>query len=68
MKEGLPVPAEAESFTARPLDPLEFGGQGGRPKPPPKIRGSQFVRREEKKRPKLIVKIPFIQRPPKSNQ
>lgn len=34
---------------------IEFGGQGNKNKPPPKIRGSQFVKREEKIRPKLRI-------------
>lgn len=38
---------------------LEFGGQGNKNKPPPKIRGSQFVKREEKIKPKLTIRNPF---------
>jgi hypothetical protein len=47
------------------VDIMDFGGQGGKQKPPPKIRGSQFVKREQKQKPKLIVKKPFIPKRPK---
>lgn len=42
------------------------GGQGSRPKPPPKIRGSFFRREQEKKKsyPKPLPKPPK-QQPPK---
>lgn len=50
---------------------FSMGGQGKRPAPREKIRGSQFVRREEKIRPKLRInpfekwksKLPVIKRP-----
>jgi hypothetical protein len=32
-------------------------------KPPPKIRGSQFVKREEKIKPKQIIRKPFVPTP-----
>lgn len=37
--------------------------QGKGKQPREKIRGSQYVRREEKIRPKQTIRIPFIQRP-----
>lgn len=40
---------------------LELGQQGKQPQE--KVRGSQFWKREEKQRPKLTIRIPFIQRP-----
>lgn len=48
---------EYQPFTAG----LEFG-QGNNQKPPPKIRGSQFVKREEKVKPKLTIRNPYIQK------
>jgi len=42
---------------------FEFG-QGNKNKPQQKIRGSQFVKREEKKIPKNIIRKPFVVKKP----
>ena len=34
-----------------------------KPKPPTKIRGSQHIRREEKQKPKQIIRKPFTPKP-----
>jgi hypothetical protein len=39
----------------------EAAGQGNRNQPREKIRGSQHVRREEKIRPKLTIRNPFLE-------
>lgn len=38
---------------------VEFGDKNTKGKPREKIRGSQFVKREEKIRPKLTIRNPF---------
>lgn len=43
-------------------DLIVFDGQGNKPKPQNKIRGSQFPKREEKIKPKLIIRNPFVQK------
>lgn len=43
----------------------DMAGQGNSKQPRPKIRGSQFVKREEKKMPKLIIRPPIRQPPPR---
>lgn len=44
------------SFDSPILDDLEFAKQ----KPRPKIRGSQHIRRQEKKIPKKIIRKPIV--------
>ena len=44
-------------------DGMEFG-QGNKPKPPTKIRGSQHIRRVEKQLPKKIIRKPVIVKRP----
>lgn len=46
-------------------DVLLFGDKQNKNKPPPKIRGGQFVKREEKKFPKLIIRLPWQPKQPK---
>lgn len=50
------------------LPPAEFGGQGNNKQPRPKIRGSQFVKREEKvqvkQKPIVVWILPWKRKKP----
>lgn len=49
------------------LPPAEFGGQGNNKQPRPKIRGSQFIKREEKIKVKIKPPVkwnPFAKKKP----
>lgn len=47
------------------VDTASFGDKNNKGRPPPKIRGSQFVKREEKVQTKRWIRVPWIQPKPK---
>ena len=58
------IEAESDVLNEAPMEPFsdviyEFGDKANKGRPPPKIQGTQHKWREEKQKPRLIIRKPY---------